>query len=84
MSSDFKVTLLGTGTPAPRLDRMGPSILVEAGTTKLLFDCGRGTLQRIYQKEQNTSTYDKLFLTHLHSDHITGIPDLWMRARLNW
>ena len=61
--SSFKVTLLGTGTPAPRLDRMGPSILVEAGDAKLLFDCGRGTTQRIYQKDQNTSTYDKLFLT---------------------
>jgi hypothetical protein len=36
----FKVTLLGTGNPRPSMDRFGPSILVEAGQEKLLFDCG--------------------------------------------
>ena len=37
------VTLLGTGTPGPRIERFGPSTLVEAGGLRLLFDCGRGT-----------------------------------------
>ncbi len=46
-SQSFKVTLLGTGSPQPRMDRFGPSILVEAGEQKLLFDCGRGAAQRI-------------------------------------
>jgi ribonuclease Z len=78
MSSDFKVTLLGTGSPRPRIERFGPSTLVEAGGQRLLFDCGRGTIQRIYQLDQNTNTFDKLFLTHLHADHTTGIPDLWV------
>jgi len=42
-----KVTLLGTGfLPSPRMDRFGPSILVEAGGEKLVFDCGRGATQR--------------------------------------
>ena len=72
------VTLLGTGTPGPRIDRFGPSTLVEAGGLRLLFDCGRGTMQRIYQIDTDTSSFDKLFLTHLHSDHTTGIPDLWI------
>ncbi|HXN24635.1 MAG TPA: hypothetical protein VOA41_18010 [Candidatus Dormibacteraeota bacterium] len=40
------VTLLSTGCPAPRMDRFGPSILVEAGTEKLLFDCDRGAARR--------------------------------------
>ena len=80
--SSFKVTLLGTGSPEPLRDRLGPSILVESGETKLLFDCGRGTMQRIYQREPDASTYDKLFLTHLHSDHISGIPDLWITGHL--
>ena len=45
----MKVTLLGTGNPRPVMSRFGPSILVEAGSEKLLFDCGRGSPQRLYQ-----------------------------------
>src|SRR5690348_2208319 len=74
----LKVTLLGTGSPQPRMDRFGPSILVEAGEKKLLFDCGRGVTQRIEQIRIPFTEIDALFLTHLHSDHIVGIPDLWL------
>jgi ribonuclease Z len=82
MSSDFRVTLLGTGHPAPFLNRFGPSILIEAEDTNLLFDCGRGTMQRLFQINSNAKPFDKLFLTHLHSDHTTGIPDLWVTGFL--
>ena len=40
--ANLTVTLLGTGTPRPVVERFGPSILVEAGKEKLLFDGGRG------------------------------------------
>lgn len=82
MYSDFKVTLLGTGHPEPLYQRFGPSTLIEAGEQKILFDCGRGTMQRIYQIYPESSDIDKLFLTHLHSDHTTGIPDLWITGFL--
>jgi ribonuclease Z len=72
------VTLLGTGNPRPVIERFGPSILVEAGDQKLLFDCGRGCTQRLYQAKVPFSDVTALFLTHLHSDHIVGIPDLWL------
>jgi ribonuclease Z len=75
---NLKVTLLGTGYPQPRMDRFGPSILVEAGQKKLLFDCGRGATQRIEQIRIPFTQIDALFLTHLHSDHVVGIPDLWL------
>ena len=78
----IQVTLLGTGYPAPRIDRFGPSTLVEAGGQRFLFDCGRGTMQRIYQIDTDASSFDKLFLTHLHSDHTTGIPDLWITGMI--
>ena len=74
--SDFKVTLLGTSTPNPLPDRFGPSTLVEAGNEKLLFDCGRGATIRLWQLKIPLGTV-KLFITHLHSDHTVGIPDLW-------
>ena len=84
--SDFKVTLLGTGTPIPDLDRFGPSTLVEAGNQKLLFDAGRGATIRLRQINLSMvgimSKIDALFLTHYHSDHTLGIPDLWLTGWL--
>ncbi len=74
----FRVTLLGTGAPPPVLDRFGPSALVEAGGEKLLFDAGRGALQRLYQLEIPFGDITGLFLTHHHSDHVVGFADLWL------
>ena len=48
-ASDFKVTLLGTGTPIPRPDRFGPSTLIEAGDVKMLIDAGRGATMQLYR-----------------------------------
>ena len=76
--SSIKITLLGTGAPVPSIERFGPSILVEAGGQKLLFDCGRGAAQRLWQLKIPLGKIDALFLTHLHSDHIVGIPDVWL------
>ena len=78
LAEDFKVTLLGTGAPRPVMTRFGPSILVEAGNEKLVFDCGRGATQRLYQLKVPFTAVTGLFLTHLHSDHTVGIPDLWL------
>ena len=76
VARNFTVTLLGTGNPRPTPKRFGPSILVQAGGQKLLFDCGRGASIRLYQLK--VDQIDGLFLTHLHSDHTVGIPDLWL------
>jgi ribonuclease Z len=72
------VTLLGTGTPFPDAERYGSAILVEAGGKRLLFDCGRGAVIRLAEAGVKPSQIDGLFLTHLHSDHVVGIPDLWL------
>jgi ribonuclease Z len=74
----IKVTILGTGTPFPNAARFGSAILVEAGGEKLLFDCGRGAVIRLSQAGVPVDSIDALFLTHLHSDHTVGIPDLWL------
>jgi ribonuclease Z len=74
----IKVTLLGTGTPFPNAERFGSAILVEVGGEKLLFDCGRGAAIRLTQAGVALDSVDELFLTHLHSDHTVGIPDLWL------
>jgi ribonuclease Z len=64
------------------MDRFGPSILVEAGSEKLVFDCGRGATQRLEQRKVAFADVSALFLTHLHSDHVVGIPDLWLTGWL--
>jgi ribonuclease Z len=79
---DFRVTLLGTGSPPPVMNRFGPGVLVQAGDQTLLFDCGRGVAQRLFQLGVKLGAANKLFLTHLHSDHVVGIPDLWLTGWL--
>jgi ribonuclease Z len=78
----IQVTLLGTGTPVPAMNRFGPSILVEAGDQKFLFDAGRGALQRLAQLKVRWQDVDGVLLTHLHSDHVVGFPDLWLTGWL--
>ena len=77
-AQELKVTLLGTGCPDPAMNRFGPSILVEAGPHKFIFDAGRGALQRLKQAGVDFKGVDGVFFTHLHSDHIVGFPDLWL------
>ena len=75
---EFRVTLLGTGSPNPVMRRFGPGVLVQAGGQNLLIDCGRGVTQRLQQSGLKLGAVDALFITHLHSDHVVGIPDLWL------
>ena len=82
LAQDMKVTLLGTGSPPPVMNRFGPSILVEAGDRKFLFDVGRGAMQRLTQTKTRWQDVDGVFFTHLHSDHVVGFPDVWLTGWL--
>ena len=77
-AGDFRVTLLGSGENYPQTDRMGPSILIEAGDQTLVFDAGRGALQRFYESGASFKDVAGIFFTHLHSDHVIGFPGLWL------
>ncbi|AQV96974.1 MBL fold metallo-hydrolase [Cupriavidus necator] len=78
----FRVTLLGTGTPVPSATRAGYSTLVEAGGQKLVFDFGRDVAVRLWQLRIPLGSLDAHFLTHFHSDHLVGLPDLWLTGWL--
>lgn len=77
----FRVVLLGTGTPSPSTERLGPSILVQAGVERLVFDVGRGAFVRLNQLGIAYRDLTGLLFTHLHSDHVSGLPDLWLTGR---
>lgn len=78
----FRITLLGTGTPVPSATRFGYSTLVEVGGQKLIFDFGRGLTIRLAQSNVPLGAIDAHFLTHFHSDHVNGLPDLWLTGWL--
>lgn len=80
--SPFRITLLGTGTPVPSPERFGNSTLVEAGGQRFVFDFGRGVTIRLAQVQIPFGTIDAHFLTHFHSDHLNGLPDLWLTGWL--
>ena len=81
-AAEMTVTLLGTGTPTPRLSSFSASTLVEAGSERLLFDLGRGSTIRLFQKKIPLGSITAHFITHLHSDHIVGLPDMWLTGWL--
>ena len=76
----MRLTLLGTGNPRPTLERFGPAILVEAGQEKILIDAGRGSTIRLFEcgSARLLSGITAVLLTHLHSDHVVGLPDVWL------
>ncbi|KJC38023.1 ribonuclease Z [Bradyrhizobium sp. LTSP885] len=77
-AAEMRVTLLGTGTPTPRLSAFSASTLVEAGPEKLIFDFGRGSTIRLFQRKIPIGAITAHFITHLHSDHVVGLPDMWL------
>lgn len=75
----IRVTLLGTASgPRVHPGKAGISTLVEAGGERFLFDAGRGFMQNLVQAGFPQNAVTKLFLTHLHSDHVIEIPDLML------
>lgn len=83
MTNDFRVTLLGTGTPVPIPERFGPCTLVEAGDQKILIDAGRGATIRLFQLKIPIGRIDVQLLTHYHSDHTACLPDVWLTGWLD-
>lgn len=88
-----QIVMLGTGNPRPEPDRSGPATAIVVNDTPYLIDFGPGVVRRA------TAAFEKgiaglgysgvniktVFLTHLHSDHTAGYPDLiftpWVMGR---
>lgn len=76
LAQDTRVVLLGTGTPNPEPQHMGPAVAVVSGDRVYLVDCGPGVVRRAAEAGLQMTQLTRLFVTHLHSDHTAGYPDL--------
>ena len=69
--------LLGTGYPRPDANHAGPSTAIVAGDKWFVVDAGRGVVMRIAGTDLKYEKLQAVFLTHFHSDHTAGLPDLF-------
>ena len=72
----MKITLLGTGNPAPSLKRMGPGYLVEVAGDTIVLDHGPGSHHRLLETGRKAADVTHAFFTHLHYDHCVDFPRL--------
>ena len=78
----LNITFLGTGTPRPNINKLGPSVLIKVKHEEIMLDVGRGTTLRLNQIGNNYSQINNIYVSHLHFDHIIGIPDFWLTSNL--
>ncbi len=87
-----QVILLGTGTPIPDPSSSGPAVAIVVNGQAYLFDAGAGVVRRAQAAAEkfginglDAANLTKLFITHLHSDHTLGYPDViltpWVMGR---
>ena len=75
---EIRVTACGTGLPAARRSQAATCFLIEAGNgEKFLFDIGTGSMANIASMMIPYQYLDKVFLSHLHTDHMGDILGLW-------
>lgn len=75
----LEIVLLGTGSPMFNPARCGAGYVISAGDARVVVDLGWGASRRINAAGIMPAQVDTLFVTHLHSDHITDIPDFLMQ-----
>lgn len=85
--ASMQLVVLGTGTPNADPERSGPALAIVRGERSYLVDAGPGIVRRAAAAAQRhdltalqPSRLRVLFLTHLHSDHTVGLPDVILSA----
>ena len=75
----LELTCLGTGAGGPSVDRNAACVALRLDahgeqSTTWLFDCGEGTTRQVMSSPISHADIDRIFITHLHGDHLWGLP----------
>ena len=74
----MKIVTLGTSGAIPTLRRTLPAVVIEREGKIFLFDCGEGTQMQMMKARLSLYKVEKIFISHLHGDHVVGLPGLLM------
>ncbi|WIY25052.1 guanitoxin biosynthesis MBL fold metallo-hydrolase GntH [Parasedimentitalea psychrophila] len=81
---EMRITALGTGMPNQSPSNAAASFLVELGNGEaFIFDAGTGSTDRLAGLEPDYSKFDKVFISHLHTDHAGDLATLWVAGWIN-
>jgi ribonuclease Z len=72
----INVVFLGTSGSVPTLKRSLPSVVIQCPKEQWMFDCGENTQRQMMQAKVSFHKKLKVFLTHLHGDHVLGLPGI--------
>ena len=72
----MKVVFLGTSGSLPTPERSSSCVAVKIGRGIILLDCGEGTQRQMVAAHIGFSRVKQIFITHLHGDHVLGVPGL--------
>ena len=72
----IRVVFLGTSGSVPTLKRSLPAVVVQCPRDQWMFDCGENVQRQMMQAKVSFHRKMKIFITHLHGDHVLGLPGL--------
>jgi len=72
----IRVVFLGTSGSVPTLKRSLPAVVVQCPRNQWMFDCGENVQRQMMQAKVSFHRKMKIFITHLHGDHVLGLPGL--------